>query len=121
MTAVDLEAVLAAARRRLEPLALYPEPLRSDVRAVVWPWLFRVPGFRRYAAYAFIRRIAVKETPEVYVARNGRDRLERLLVHELCHIWQFQHHPVHTTLALLRYRYKNNPYELEARRAAAAA
>jgi hypothetical protein len=121
MTAVDLDEVVEVARERLEPLALYPKPLRRDVRVVVWPWLFRVPGFRRYVAYAFIRTIALKERPERYVARNGRDRLERLLVHELCHVWQYQHHPFRTTVALLRYRYRNNPYEIEARQAAGAA
>ncbi len=52
------------------------------------------------------------------MARNGQDRLEGLLVHELCHVWQFQHHPIHMTYALLRYRYQENPYEQEARRAA---
>ena len=119
MIAVDLDEAVGAARRRLEPLALYPKPLRRDVRVVVSPWLFRVPGFRRYVAYAFIRRIALKEAPEEYVARNGRDRLERLLVHELCHIWQFQHDPLRMTVALLRYRYRDNPYEQEARQAEA--
>jgi hypothetical protein len=121
VTTVDLAQLVEVARDRLAPLALYPKPLRSNARVVVWPWFFRVPGFRRYVAYAFIRTIALKETPERYMARNGRDRLERLLVHELCHIWQFQHHPVRMTFALLRYRYRNNPYEAEARRAAAAA
>ena len=119
MTAVDLDAAIVDARLRLESLALYPKPLKPDVRVVVWPWLFRIPGFRRYIAYAFIKRIAFKETPEQLVARNGQDRLERLLVHELCHVWQFQHHPIHMTYALLRYRYPENPYEQEARRAAA--
>jgi len=121
MTTVDLDELVGAARRRLEPLALYPKPLRRKVRVAVWPWFFRIPGFRRYVAYAFIRTIALKEAPASYLARNGRDRLERLLVHELCHIWQFQHHPVRMTFALVRYRYRNNPYEIEARRAAAAA
>ena len=89
MTAVDLDAAIADARGRLQSLALYPKPLRPDVRVAVWPWLFRIPGFRRYIAYAFVKRVAFKETPEQLVARNGQDRLERLLVHELCHVWQF--------------------------------
>jgi hypothetical protein len=120
VTALDLDAAIADARRRLESLDLYPKPLRPDVQVVVWPWLFGVPGFRRYIAYAFVKRIAFKEAPESLVARSSRDAFERLLVHELCHVWQFQHHPIHMTYALLRYRYRDNPYEQEARRAAAA-
>jgi hypothetical protein len=121
LTAAELDELIASAGRRLESLALYPKPLRRDVSIVVWPWLFRLPTMSRYVAYAFIRRIALKETPEALVARNGRDRFERLLVHELCHIWQYQHHPIRTTVALLRYPYRENPYEQEARRAAGAA
>ena len=115
----NLDAVLAAARHRLEALALYPRPLRPDVRVVVWPWFFCVLWFRRYVAYALIRTIVLKETPARYAARRGVERLEDLLVHELCHVWQTQHHPFRTALALLRYRYGDNPYEQEARRAAA--
>lgn len=121
MSADELAEILVSARRRLEALGLYPGPLRPDVRVAVWPWLFRLPWMRRYGAYAFFRTIALGERPEALLARDGRERLERLLVHELCHLWQFQHHPVRTSLALLRYRYRDNPYEQEARRAAAAA
>ena len=121
MTQAELAAVLEAARSRLEPLALYRRPIRRDVRVVTWPWLFELPPMRRYVAYAFIRTIALRSTPDAIVARSGRDALERLLVHEMCHIWQFQHHPVKMTLALLRYRYRDNPFEREARRAANAA
>ena len=45
---------------------------------------------------------------------------EDLLVHELCHIWQMQHRPLAAVLAWLRYRYEDNPFEEEARRAVAA-
>ena len=121
MRAVDLAAALASARRRLEAQRLYPRPLRADVRVVTWPWLFRLPLMRRYVAYAFVRTIALRQDPDAYVAERGLDRLERLLVHELCHVWQFQHHPVRMTVALLRYRYRDTPFEQEARRAAAAA
>jgi hypothetical protein len=116
----DVAEVLAAARRRLEALALYPRPLRRDVRVVVWPWFFRFLWFRRYVAYALIRTIVLKEMPAEYVARRGARRFEDLLVHELCHIWQTQHHPIRSALALLRYSYRDNPFEQEARRAAAA-
>ena len=115
----DLGAVVARARRRLEALALYPKPLRRDVRVVVWPWFFRFLWFRRYVAYALIRTVVLRETPAEYAARRGEQKLEDLLVHELCHVWQTQHHPIRTALALARYRYRENPFEQEARRAAA--
>jgi hypothetical protein len=112
------ETSLAVARSRLEALQLYPGALRSDVEVVHWAWLFRLPWMRRYGAYALIRRIALRHSPEELIARDGRDQFERLLVHELCHVWQFQHRPMATALALLRFRYRDNPFEQEARRAA---
>jgi hypothetical protein len=67
------------ARRRLDPLGLSPEPVRLDgVRILVVPWLFKVPGFRRFRGYATRRPILLK--------RPVLD--ERLIVHELCHSWQ---------------------------------
>ena len=42
-----------------------------------------------------------------------------LLTHELCHIWQAQHHPWDTTWKYVTTRYLENPYELEARAAVA--
>ena len=39
-----------------------------------------------------------------------------LVTHELCHVWQMQHHPLGMPLSYLR-GYASNPYELEARRA----
>lgn len=116
----DPAELLAAARRRLETLALYPDPVRDDVRVVAWPWLFRLPRMRRYWAYALVRTIVLKEPVTALVAKHGPERIESLLVHELCHVWQHQHHPVRTTLALFRYRYRDNPFEQEARQAAAA-
>jgi hypothetical protein len=115
----DLDALLASARRRLEALELYPKPLTRRVRVVVWPWFFRFLWFKRYVAYALITTIVLKETPAEYAARRGVKRLEDLLVHELCHVWQTQHHPFRMAVALVRYRYRDNPYEQEARRAAA--
>lgn len=82
--------------------------MRVDgVRIVVWPWLFRLPGMRRYAGYAFWRTIAVKR-PVVS---------DDLLVHELCHVWQAQHRPLAQLWAWLRYPYRQNPFEREARSA----
>jgi len=98
---------VARARARLEPLRLYPRPIRDDVRVVVLPLWFRLPLMRRYVGYALIRTILLKE-PEA---------TDDLITHELCHIWQFQHRPVHMCWTYLTTRYATNPYEVEARRA----
>jgi hypothetical protein len=44
---------------------------------------------------------------------------EDLICHELCHVWQMQHRPVRMPLSYLRLGYARNPYEAEARQAAA--
>jgi hypothetical protein len=103
-----LAAALARAKDRLDTLDWYPEPVRIErVRLVVAPWFFRIPGLRRYSGYAFWRTI-VLESP-----RASDD----LVTHELCHVWQGQHRPWHVTFKHLTTRYRQNPYELEARRA----
>ena len=48
----------------------------------------------------------------------GAGTSEELLCHELCHVWQMQHHPVRMPLSYVVRGYARNPYELEARRAA---
>jgi hypothetical protein len=116
--ATSLDQILARARARLERQALYPKPLRQRVPVVVWPWFFKLPPYRRYVAYELIGLIVLSDTPQSLIARKGEAWLENLLVHELCHVWQMQHHPLRMTLALLRYRYKDNPFEREARVAA---
>jgi hypothetical protein len=96
------------ARGRLNRLDLYPRPVRVErVRVVVAPRFFRIPGFRRYAGYALWRTILLKSA----------SASDDLITHELCHIWQMQHRPLHVMWAWLTHRYRNNPYELEARRA----
>jgi hypothetical protein len=106
----SLAGGLARAKARLDTLRWYPEPVRIDrVRIVVAPWLFRLPGFRRYTAYAFWRTIALRSP----------DASDDLLTHELCHVWQGQQRPVHMTFKHLTTRYRSNPYEIEARRAVA--
>ena len=101
---------VARAKERLDRLDYYPEPVRIErVRVVVAPWFFRVPGFRRYAGYAFWRTILLKRP----------DASDDLLTHELCHVWQGQHRPLHVSFKHLTTRYRRNPYELEARRAVA--
>jgi hypothetical protein len=42
-----------------------------------------------------------------------------LIVHELCHVWQDQHRRWRMWLSYLYRGYRNNPHEVEARRAAA--
>jgi len=86
------------------------------VRVRVAPWLFRIPGFRRFRGYATRRNIWLK--------RPALD--SRLIVHELCHVWQLQHEPLRVWLSYAspstfsrdRRAYRANRYEAEARRAA---
>jgi hypothetical protein len=108
---------LRRAKQRLDSLALYPRPVRLDgVRILVAPWVFRVPGFRRFRGYATRHLILLK--------RPVLD--EQLIVHELCHVWQLQHRPLRVWLSYLRpstfardrRAYRRNRYEAEARRAA---
>jgi hypothetical protein len=103
---------LARAKARLDPLALYDRPVRIDHVAVVsLPWLFRLPWFRRFDGYAAWNLILLRSRD---LAGN-----DDLLCHELCHVWQMQHHPVRMPLSYLRFGYARNPYEEEARRAVA--
>lgn len=99
------EQALAQARARLEPLALYPRPIRTDVRIVVLPLFFRLPKLRRYTGYALMRTILLRRA----------DASEDLVTHELVHIWQFQHRPLHMLWTYATTRYRENPYEREAR------
>jgi hypothetical protein len=102
------DARLHRARARLDTLSLYPRPVRIDrVRVVVAPWFFRLPGLRRYHGYALIRTILLRRP----------DASDDLVTHELCHVWQMQHRPVHVVATYLTTRYRRNPYEREARRA----
>ena len=106
------------AKQVLDPLRLYPEPVRIDsVRIRIAPWLFRIPGFRRFRGYATRHSIWLK--------RPGLD--ERLVTHELCHVWQLQHEALRVWLSYARpstfssdrRAYRANRYEAEAIAAAA--
>ena len=106
--AEDSGAALERARARLQPLGLYPGPIRRDVRLVVLPLFFRLPRLRRYSGYALVRTILLRHPP-------GRGTSDDLVTHELCHIWQMQHRPVHMVWTYMTTRYRDNPYEREAR------
>jgi hypothetical protein len=100
------EPALARAKARLDTLELYAEPVRVDgVRLVVLPLFFRLPKLRRYRGYALWKTILLRD--------SGAS--EDLLTHELCHIWQGQHRRVHMLLTYATTRYRQNPYEREAR------
>ena len=109
-------AALGRAKSRLDRLDFYPAPVDlRDVRLVVAPWLFRVPGFRRFRGYA-TRHLIVLKQPVLD---------DDLITHELCHVWQLQHRPLRVWLSYARpstfssdrTRYRANRYEREARRA----
>ncbi len=103
-----MDEAVERARERLNRLDLYPKPVQVErVRVVVAPWFFRIPGFRRYEGYALWRTILLR----------SECASDDLITHELCHIWQMQHRPLHVFWAWLTHRYLNNPYEREARRA----
>ncbi|MGA9858198.1 MAG: hypothetical protein WBQ18_10080 [Solirubrobacteraceae bacterium] len=106
-------AALAAARARLDRLTLYPRPVATRrVRIVCTGWLFHLPWFRRFDGYTMWNLILLRSPALV----SDGD----LVCHELCHVWQMQHHPVRMPLSYLRLGYAENPYEIEARHAAAA-
>jgi hypothetical protein len=109
---------LERAKGRLDRLALYPSPVdMRGVRIVVVPWLFRVPGFRRFRGYA-TRHLILLKRPLID---------DDLVTHELCHVWQLQHRPLRvwlsyarpSTFSADRSRYRANRYEREAREAVA--
>jgi hypothetical protein len=105
--------LLERAKARLDRLDLYPRRVRIEhVHVFVTPLLFRLPWFRRFDGYAAWYTILLRAPLEVGEAGD-----EDLLCHELCHVWQMQHHPVSMPLSYLRSGYAANRYEEEARRA----
>jgi hypothetical protein len=103
-------AAIARAKARLDPLKLYPSPVRTArVRILTTPWLFRLPGFRRFSGYELGPLILLR----MPLAQASDD----LIVHELCHVWQSQHRHLRMWLSYLYQGYANNPHEVEARRA----
>ena len=76
------------------------------------PRLIALPWFRRFDGYAAWGTILLRSP--ALLADDG------LLAHELCHVWQMQHHPLRMPLSYVVRGYADNPYEAEARTAAAA-
>jgi hypothetical protein len=106
-------AALRRAKARLDRLDLYPTPVRIDhVRILHVPWLFRAPWFRRFRGYEVGPLILLK----MPLAQAPED----LIVHELCHVWQDQHRRLRLWTSYLYRGYRNNPHEVEARRATAS-
>jgi hypothetical protein len=104
-------AALARAKERLDRLALYPRPVATrNVRIWIAPWLFRLPWFRRFDGYSAHWTILLR-------SRELIDDVD-LVSHELCHVWQMQHHPLRMPLSYLLLGYDDNPFEREARAAA---
>ena len=105
-------ATLGRAKARLDRLELYGRPVDlGRVRIVCAGWLFRLPWFRRFDGYAAWNLILLR-TREL-----AHD--QELICHELCHVWQMQHHPLRMPLSYLTRGYAENSYETEARDAAA--
>ena len=103
--------MLERAKARLDRLDLYPTAVRIDrVRVLVWPWLFRLPWFRRFDGYSAWGTVVLRR-PVRHCSSS-----DDLVTHELCHVWQMQHEPVRMPLSYLR-GYEQNRFELEARRA----
>ena len=104
-------AALRRAKAQLDPQELYQRPVSlRRVRLISAPWLFRLPWFRRFDGYTMWDLILVRAP----VARADDD----LVTHELCHVWQMQHHPLTMPLSYVFRGYADNPNEVQARRAA---
>jgi hypothetical protein len=98
---------LDRAKERLDRLELYPQPVSlRAVRIWVVPWLFRLPWFRRFDGYAAHWTILLRS--------HARLVDSDLVTHELCHVWQMQHHPLRMPLSYLLVGYADNRYEREA-------
>ena len=108
----DELAALQRAKARLDRLDFHPRPVRiGRVRILHVPWLFRLPWFRRFDGYEMGPLILLRHP----IAETSDD----LITHELCHVWQDQHHRLRLWTSYLRVGYADNPHETEARRAVA--
>jgi hypothetical protein len=104
-------AAILRAKARVDRLEFHPRPVRiGHVRILHTPWLFRLPWFRRFHGYTM--------WPLILLKMPLGEASDELIVHELCHVWQMQHHPVAMPLSYLWHGYHANPNEVEARAAA---
>ena len=107
----DLEREhLARAARRLASIGLHVNMGR--VRIVEAPWLFRIPGFRRFHGYEI--------GPLIFVKRPLAQVSNDLITHELTHVWQDQNRRIRMWLSYLVQGYRDNEHEVQAREAAAS-
>jgi hypothetical protein len=107
-------AALRRAKVTLDALGFYPEPVNIDrVRILHVPWLFKLPWFRRFHGYEMGPLILLKHPLE--------QASPSLIAHELCHVWQDQDHRLKMWWSYVRGGYQDNPHEVEARLAGAAA
>jgi hypothetical protein len=83
----------------------------AHVRILHVSWLFRVPWFRRFRGYEM--------GPLILLRRPLAESSDDLIVHELCHVWQDQHRRLRLWTSYLYQGYRNNPHEIQARRAVA--
>jgi hypothetical protein len=105
-------AAVRRAKGRLDGLDWYAEPVRiGRVRLLSVPWVFRLPYFRRFHGYTLWPAVILLKQPL-------REVSDDLVVHELCHVWQMQHHPIAMPLSYIWQGYRDNPNEVEARAAA---
>ena len=103
-------AALARAKARLDRLDFHPRPVRT-ARTRIWhaPWLFRLPWFRRFQGY--------ESCEQIFIRRPLAEVSDDLICHELCHVWQEQHGRLRMWLSYVQAGYRENPNEVEARRA----
>jgi hypothetical protein len=110
----DELAALRRAKATLDRLDFYPKPVNiGRVRILHVPWLFRLPWFRRFHGYEMGPLILLKQP----LAESSPS----LIAHELCHVWQDQDHRLRMWWSYVRGGYADNPHEVEARKAGAAA
>ena len=112
-TAEERQA-LERAKATLDTLGFYPTPVKIDrVRILHVPWLFKAPWFRRFHGYEM--------GPLILLKHPLKDSSSSLIAHELCHVWQDQDHRLRMWWSYVAGGYANNPHEVEARQAGAAA
>ena len=111
-TAAERE-LLAAAKSRLDSLALYPRPVDvRRVRIVHAPKLFRAPWLRNRQAYA--------APPLIFLRAPLSPEQEDLVTHELVHVWQQQHSRARVWASNVLDGAAENGNEIEARAAVCA-